>query len=51
VRQYQRWADLRPATRHHGPMNQTQDRLTRLTWALAILASIVLSVAAGLRWS
>jgi len=27
-----------------------KDKLTRLTWALAILASMALSLSAGMRW-
>ncbi len=27
-----------------------KDKLTRLTWAVAILASMALSLAAGMRW-
>jgi hypothetical protein len=28
-----------------------KDKLTRLTWAVAILASMALSLAAGMRWN
>jgi hypothetical protein len=28
-----------------------KDRITRVTWALAILASMALSLSAGMRWN